>query len=154
VTTDFMFRMNAIRLAEMKSEQNGAAVYMYMLNYRTDTLGGKFRSPHTLDIPLVFRHYDSAILGSAPERFFLSQQMSDAWAAFAHTGRPDHFLIPEWTPYETTRRSTMCFDVPPELVSDPQRAERLAWADRRRQAPEPAPHRAAATVRTGGCTRG
>ncbi|HEY3653353.1 MAG TPA: carboxylesterase family protein [Steroidobacteraceae bacterium] len=127
VISDFMMRMKSIRLAEMKSEQNGASVYMYKLNYHTDVLGGKFRSPHALDIPLVFRHYDSAYLGSGADRFFLSQQMSGAWTAFAHTGRPHHALSPVWTPYETTRRSTMCFGVPPELISDPQRTERLAW---------------------------
>lgn len=129
VMTDYMMRMKSIHIAEMKSEQNGASVYMYKLNYYTDVLGGKFGSPHTLDIPLVFGHCGSPILGGSPDRFLLSQQMSGAWAAFAHTGRPDHALIPEWTPYETTRRSTMCFDVLPELVGDPQRTERLAWAD-------------------------
>jgi para-nitrobenzyl esterase len=129
VTTDFMIRMKSIRLAELKSEQNAAPVYMYQLNYRTDVLGGKLRSPHTLDIPLVFRHYDRAILGGAPDRVLLSQQMSGAWAAFAHTGRPDHVLIPKWAPYDTNARRTMCFGVPSELISDPQSAERLAWSD-------------------------
>ena len=44
-------------------------------------------------------------------------------AAFARTGAC------RWPAYDTDRRWTMCYDLTPELVSDPAGAERALWDD-------------------------
>ncbi len=130
VITDYMLRMNSIRLAELKSAQGAAPVYMYLLQYRTDVLGGKFGTPHTLEIPLVLGHCDSPMLGTSEDRFAVARQMGAAWAAFAHTGHPGSAYIPPWPAYDPAQRSTMTFDIFPHVVEDPLGRQRRAWRDR------------------------
>ena len=130
VITDYMLRMNSIRLAELKLALGGAPVYMYLLKYRTDVLGGKFRTPHTLEIPLVFGHSDNPMLGTSEDRFVVARQMGATWAAFAHTGDPGNGQIPAWPAYDLARRSTMAFDISPHVVEDPSGRQRRAWRDR------------------------
>ncbi|HLG89166.1 MAG TPA: carboxylesterase family protein [Alphaproteobacteria bacterium] len=127
ITGDFLFRRKAIRMAELKTEQGGAPVYMYVLGFETDVHGGKYRTPHILDLPLVFAHPDHPILGSNPARFLVTRQMSGAWAAFARSGDPNIDLLPHWPTYDRMARATMCFDEHPRLVLDPHPAERAAW---------------------------
>ncbi len=59
---------------------------MYRLTWNTPVDGGKWKSPHALDIPLVFDN-DAArsMTGSGPVQDRLATQMSEAWLAFAHT---------------------------------------------------------------------
>ena len=130
VTTDLIFRRKAIRMAEMKLEQGGAPVYMYVLGFETNVHGGKFRTPHILDLPLVFAHPEHPILGDDPARFVVSRQMSRAWAAFARTGDPSIDILPHWPPYDEQKRATMYFDEPPSLVLDPFGEERAVWRGR------------------------
>ena len=127
ITSDLLMRRKAIRLAELKIAQARAPVYMYVLDFKTGVHGGKYRTPHILDIPLVFAHPDHPILGSDPARYEVSRQMSGAWAAFAHTGHPATGLLPPWPPYEAAERATMYFDTQPHLELDPQAEERAAW---------------------------
>jgi len=129
IATDLMFGMDTIRLADRKSAQGGAPVYMYQLTYKTDCLGGKLRTPHTLDIPLVFNN-DHAILGSNAERHCVAEQMATSWAAFARTGNPNNPTIPHWPVYDQNRRATLRFDADPQTVEDPVGAEiRGCWRD-------------------------
>ena len=127
VTTDFIFRRKAIRLAEMKAGQNGAPVYMYVLAFETDVHGGKFRTPHILDLPLVFAHPEHPILGDDPARFEVSRQMSGAWAAFARSGDPGTGRLPAWPPYDRDTRATMYFNDPAFIMLDPRAVERTVW---------------------------
>jgi para-nitrobenzyl esterase len=127
IATDLMVGMDTLRVAERKSAQGGAPVYMYQLTYKTDCLGGKLRTPHTLDIPLVFNN-DHAILGSRAERHRVAEQMAMSWAAFARTGDPNNPTIPQWPPYDPERRATLRFDVDSQLLEDPAGAEiRGCW---------------------------
>ena len=127
ITGDFLFRRNAIQMAELKAERGGAPVFMYILGFETDVHGGKYRTPHILDLPLVFAHPDHPILGGNPVRHLVSRQMSGAWTAFARTGNPATNLLPHWPAYDAARRATMYFNEPPHLVLDPYAAERAAW---------------------------
>lgn len=67
--TDTMTRMDSIRLAERKFAQRAAPVFMYRLDWETPILDGAMRSPHGLDVPLVFDNVDKklGLLGSGPE---------------------------------------------------------------------------------------
>lgn len=128
ITGDFIFRRKAIAMAEQKSEQGAAAVYMYVLAFETDVHDGSYQTPHILDLPLVFAHPDHPILGSDLARRDVSRQMSGAWAAFARTGKPSHALLPAWPAYDAATRATMFFAEHPRLIDDPRADERAAWA--------------------------
>lgn len=128
VTSDGIFRRSSIAVAEAKAAQRGAPVYMYLLNWETNARGGAVRTPHSLDIPLIFRNLDPSFLsGSDESRFAVSDRMSKAWVAFARTGNPSHDGLPPWKPYDVEARATMIFDTACQLIGDPRREDRLAF---------------------------
>jgi para-nitrobenzyl esterase len=61
----------------------------------------------------------------------LSQQMQDAWVAFARTGSPRTAALPDWEPYAAARRSTMLLGTSCRAVDAPYDTERRFWADAR-----------------------
>ena len=62
---------------------------MYLLEWETTAARGKLRSPHALEIPLVFDNVGKAksFMGRSDPQV-LADQMSEAWLAFARTGNP------------------------------------------------------------------
>jgi para-nitrobenzyl esterase len=54
--------------------------------------------------------------------------MSDAWLAFARTGRPDTPSLPDWPVYDLAARRTMIFDRDVRVVADPRGNERRIFA--------------------------
>lgn len=93
----------SVQIAERKAEQGGAPAYMYLLAWETPV--GPFRSPHTLEIPLVFDTVETSrvLLGPGPEPQLMAKQMSGAWLAFARTGDPNTRPCRSGPP--TTRRN-------------------------------------------------
>jgi para-nitrobenzyl esterase len=121
-------RLASIDLAERKAAGGPAPVYMYLMTWESDHLGGLFKSCHALDIPFVFNQPDIApFTGSRADKPQLAASMSGAWAAFARTGNPNHPGIPQWPTYNESTRATMLFDVPCSVENDPRREERLVW---------------------------
>jgi para-nitrobenzyl esterase len=123
-----MMRMDSIRLASRKAAQGAAPVYMYRLDWETPVLDGVMRSPHGLDVPLVFDTVESkrTILGPGPAPEQLAPVMSQAWIDFARTGDPSQQGL-AWPRYEATGRQTMIFDTESRVVSDPDAAARRFW---------------------------
>ncbi|HTQ13998.1 MAG TPA: carboxylesterase/lipase family protein [Rhizomicrobium sp.] len=119
MTTTFMWG-DSITLASRKAAQK-APVYMYMLQWETPVGNGVFKTPHTLEIPLVFDNVENSrpLVGPGPQPQAVADQMSSAWIAFAHTGNPNNAHIPDWPAYDTARRATMMFDVKSGTVDDP-----------------------------------
>ena len=119
----------AIIEAELRAQQ-GSPVYAYQLDYRSPVDGGRWGAFHGIDIPLVFDNIakPGSKTGTGADAQKVADQMSEAFIAFARTGKPDHPGIPEWRPYELPRRSTMVFDVESKLVDDPRGAERRLFA--------------------------
>jgi para-nitrobenzyl esterase len=115
----------SITLAERKAAQHGAPAYMYLLEWETTAARGKLRSPHALEIPLVFDNVDKArsFMGRGDPQA-LAEQMSEAWLAFARTGDPNTAALPDWPAYHTARRATMVFNVESRVVEDPYPAVR------------------------------
>jgi para-nitrobenzyl esterase len=120
--------INSIRLAERKAAQP-APVYMYRLTWNTPVDGGKWKSPHALDIPLVFDNIAAAatMTGTGPQPERLGAQMSETWLAFARSGVPRTKLLPEWPTYDARARATMIFDSESRVENDPDRAVREYW---------------------------
>ena len=125
VTYGRMFA-GSVQIAERKAAQGGGKVYMYMLEWETPV--GPFRSPHTLEIPLVFDNVEKGrvLVGEGPEPQVLAKQMSAAWVTFARAGHPNSPLIPWWPAYEAVKRPVMMFNLESRVVNDPYSATRQA----------------------------
>src|SRR5215471_14030588 len=112
---------NSITLAERKAAQNKAPIYMWYLTWETPVLNGAFKTPHTMEIPFMMYSYNRvrAYVGPGPEPEEMARQFSDAWAAFARTGKPDAPSIPHWPAYDPATRATMIFNLKSHVVNDP-----------------------------------
>ena len=123
ITTDHMFRIPAIRLAEAR--QGAAATYMYQFNWRSRALDGALAATHSLEIPFAFDNLDQAgvdfFLGPGPSPQDLADTMHKVWCDFIKTGEPG------WPAYDTNTRATMFFDDVCEVVENPDSEERAAW---------------------------
>jgi para-nitrobenzyl esterase len=125
-------RRQSILIAEMKAAQNEAKVWLYQLMWETPVMDGMLRSPHSLDIPLVF---DIALgerwrpyTGGVPSADRVAKAMSGAWAEFARTGDPGTSGLP-WPDYSLRRRDVMLFDEDSTYALDAFRETRLFWDD-------------------------
>jgi para-nitrobenzyl esterase len=115
-------------IAEHKAAQNQAPVYLYQFKWYSPVHQGKVRAMHGVELPFVFDHVDDAqwMIGDGRDRYALAGKISGAWAAFAHTGNPNHKGLPPWRPFDANRRTTMLFDNECRAEDDPHREERLA----------------------------
>jgi len=120
-----MFWADSITLAERKHAQSarvgGAPAYMYLLEWETPRGRGRLRTPHALEIPLMFDNVETArnFVGGGDEPQRLADQMSEAWLAFARTGDPSTPALPDWPAYDPARRATMVFNLESRVVEDP-----------------------------------
>lgn len=119
VTSDHMFRIPAIRLAEARSGNT----WLYQFNWRSriEHLG----ATHALEIPFVFDNLHQpgvdAFIGAGPSPQHVADAMHGVWTRFIRDGDP------AFAPYTTERRGTMVFDDTSEVVGDPDGEERVAW---------------------------
>jgi para-nitrobenzyl esterase len=131
MTTDMGTWMNSIRLAERKAAQQKAPVFMYRLDWESPVANGTLKSPHGLDVGLVFDHANTAnsqsMLGSGPGPERLAALMSQAWVNFARTGDPSQKGL-AWARYDAQARNTMIFDLPSHAVADPDGTRRKFWS--------------------------
>ena len=127
ISSDHMYRRNAIAAAEIKSQRGGAPAWLYEFTWKTPVLGGMLKTPHTLCIPFVFGNVETAreFTGTGPEQKALMDTAMETWLAFARTGNPNNARLPDWTPYDAADRTTMIFDNECGPVRDPKREDRL-----------------------------
>ena len=116
ISTDRVFRIPAIRLAEAQVAQ-GRPVHMYLFTWQSPVMDGKLKSCHALELPFMWDALDqpglSQLTGKGPERQGIADVMHAAWIAFARTGDPG------WPAYDLERRATQEFDTTSEVVDDP-----------------------------------
>ncbi len=132
IHTGFLrYPIDSIKLAERKSAQGAAPVFLYRFEWETPARWGRLRTPHALEIPFVF---DNIGLGSwqaftraTPEAYELAARVSATWAAFARTGDPNSGGLPRWEPYSVATRPTMVINNESRMVYDPAGAEREIW---------------------------
>lgn len=119
IATAIPFRRGAWQQAERKAAQNAAPVYLYELDWRTPVDGGKWQSPHSLELALVFDNVakSESMVGNGPEAQKVADQMSAAWLAFARTGSPNAAGVPDWPPYTIKDRATMVFNAESKSVN-------------------------------------
>jgi para-nitrobenzyl esterase len=130
ITTDRRVRQQAWAQAERKAAQNGAPVFLYELDWPTPVEGGKWRSPHSLDLAFVFDNVakSASMVGAGPGPQALADQMSAAWLAFARTGNPNAAGLPAWPAFRPNERATMVFDMRPRVLNDFRGDERALLA--------------------------
>ncbi|MCF0168131.1 MAG: carboxylesterase/lipase family protein [Bacteroidales bacterium] len=115
VDYDTMFRLGAVKQANVKFSQNGAPVWMYIFAWQSPVLDGSLKSTHCMEIPFVFNNacVHSSMTGGGDEAVILASRMSEAWINFARTGNPNGSGIdgvPEWKPYTPSEGATMWWD--------------------------------------------
>ncbi|MCX7384718.1 MAG: carboxylesterase family protein [Alphaproteobacteria bacterium] len=125
IVSDRRFGQGSITQAERQSAH--APVYAYRLTWQSPVQGGRMGAPHNLCLPLVFgRDRAPGVTGDGTAHHALATAMQTAWARFARSGDPNHDGLPEWPPFEPTRRATMILDAECRAVDDPDRSERIA----------------------------
>jgi para-nitrobenzyl esterase len=125
-------RRQSILIAEMKAAQNEAKAWLYQLMWNTPVMDGLLRSPHSLDLPMVF---DIALgerwkpyTGAVPAADRVAKAMSGAWVEFARTGDPGTAAL-QWPDYSLRRRDVMLFDEDSTHATDAFRETRQFWDD-------------------------
>ena len=89
ITTELSMGANADAVAERKAALQAAPVYRYRLEWMTPVESGRLRTPHALDLPMIFDNVaksDSLIGEGASHAQQVANAMSAAWIAFARTG--------------------------------------------------------------------
>lgn len=118
------------KIAERRAALGKAPTFVYEFTWETPILGGRLRSPHTIEMPFVFDNVCDPLVqkltGDGPEIFPLAKAVSGAWAAFAANGVPDSEEFPRWLPYSAADRNVMIIDTHRKLVKDPARGARVA----------------------------
>ncbi len=129
VSTDWLFRIPAIRMAEARAAAPGAT-YMYEFSWRSPQCNGRLGACHALEIAFVFDNLaqpeNVPLGGSAPPQR-LADAMHAAWVAFARDGQPGAAGMRAWPRYDLSRRATMRFESEPQIVEDPGAATRMVW---------------------------
>lgn len=124
MTTDHMFRIPAIRLAEARAEHT-SDTWMYLFNWASRAFGGKLKATHALEIPFAFDNLDragvDAFIGPGDKPQGVADIMHAAWTSFIKHGDPG------WARYDLNQRQTMIFNEQSALAEDPAAAERQAW---------------------------
>jgi para-nitrobenzyl esterase len=97
-----------------------APTWVYQLDWKSPIDGGRWGAHHGLDVPLAFSTLDEPRQSGRR----LSDLMSDAFIAFARTGRPVAPGVPAWPAFDLDHRQTMIFDSTSRVLSDPRGEER------------------------------
>jgi len=118
------------KIGERRAALGKAPTYVYEFSWETPVLGGRLRSPHTIEMPFVFNNVRNPLVqkltGSGSEIFPLAERISGAWTAFAATGNPNSNGFPRWLPYSATDRNVMILDTESRIDTDPKREARMA----------------------------
>ena len=128
--TNSNFRIRSLIVAQHKAKQGKAPVYMYSFEWETPVQGGRLKAPHALDVPFTF---DTIDLTNATDRsaaaHSLATTMSGTWAAFAHSGVPEHKSVPTWPAYNLATRPTLMLDAECRIENDPRGETRELWQE-------------------------
>jgi para-nitrobenzyl esterase len=130
IASDERYTGPVMKIAERRAALEAGQVYLYYFRWESPYDGGRYKSPHTIEIPFVFDNLDASPLtadsASAPA---LAEKVSDAWLAFARAGNPSTPALPTWPAFDAATWPTMVLDDDSAAVNDPIRQQRLAIFD-------------------------
>ncbi len=119
ITTDHMFRIPAIRLAEARAGNT----WLYQFNWRSRV--ARLGATHALEIPFAFDNLHqagvAAFIGAGPSPQHVADAVHGTWTRFIRDCEPG------FAPYSTERRETLVFDDATAVVDDPDGPERTVW---------------------------
>ena len=117
---DAWLRTRAKKVANLKSDQNGAPVYAYVFTWETPIMGGYAMAYHCSELPFVFNNIKLSEMatGGGEKAQSLADKMSQAWINFARTGEPGPVgsSLSEWEAYTRDKGATMIFDDVSEIT--------------------------------------
>jgi len=117
------------KIGERRAALRKAPTYVYEFRWETPILGGRLKSPHTVEMPFVFNNVGDPLVqkltGSGSDIVPLAERVSGAWAAFATNGTPDAKGFPHWLPYSAVDRNVMIVDSESKIERDPNRQARI-----------------------------
>ncbi|PHN06827.1 carboxylesterase/lipase family protein [Flavilitoribacter nigricans] len=135
-----MMGLGSVVIAERKTKQGGAPVYLYNFGYKSEVKipGSDYAlgTPHAMDITFKFNNEvppekggqeSSFFGGSSPDRYKASHQMAELWTTFARTGTPAAEGVPAWPAYTRKNRATMRIDTECEVIEDRFAEELKMW---------------------------
>jgi para-nitrobenzyl esterase len=118
------------KIGERRAALGGAPTYVYEFTWETPILGGRLRSPHTIEMPFVFNNVGDPLVqkltGNGADIYPLAERVSGAWTAFATTGDPNSKGFPHWRPYSADERNVMIINTESTVEKDPAREARIA----------------------------
>ena len=90
IASDERYGAPVMKIAERRAALGRGPVYLYYFRWETPLEGGRYKAPHTVEIPFVFHNLEASpwtrgVAGAMP----LADQVSDAWLAFARSGDPN-----------------------------------------------------------------
>ena len=130
ILSDFIFRIPIIRTLEaFVNHQRNIYCYIFTHGSRNNNM-----ALHTIEIPFVFGNLETLDIAdggieTGEEAKEVAKNVMDAWVAFAWKGNPNHDGLPEWPPYDLTKRPTMILGVNSKVEHDPMTVLRKAWND-------------------------
>jgi len=125
IASDERYSGPVMKIAERRAALGAGPVYLYYFAWESPYEGGRYRSPHTVEIPFAFHNLDaSRLTDEAPDAAALADRVSDAWLAFARTGNPNVPNLPQWPSFDVVNRPTMIFDNASRVEDDPLREQR------------------------------
>jgi para-nitrobenzyl esterase len=135
-----MMGLGSVTIAERKAALGKAPAFLYRFDWETPISNGKYLSPHGLEMPMVFDNVDyggEGLTGGGADAKKLAKSMSEAWIAFAASGNPNTKKsgLPQWSPYDSTKRATMIFDNQCAIAHDPLREQRIIFEKVQNQPP-------------------
>jgi para-nitrobenzyl esterase len=110
---DLIFRPGAVEQANLKSALSGGApTYMYMFDWQSPVMDGKYKAVHCMEIAFCFDNIQRTknMTGGTKEAQALANKVSQAWINFARLGNPNHKGLPNWPAYNASNTATMHFD--------------------------------------------
>ncbi len=128
IASDLRYGAPTMLAAERRAALGKAPVYLYYFTWETPVLGGRLKTPHTMEIPFAFDNVkiSARMTGGGADAMALADKVSDAWIAFARTGDPNTPKLPRWPAYDAKDRATMVINNVSKVVDDPLREQRLA----------------------------
>jgi para-nitrobenzyl esterase len=122
LTTDDVFRMPGMRLADAIAERGGP-VFAYEFDWAPPE--SLFKACHCIELPFVFGSFDAwpdakMLEGGDPAQMqALSALMRQAWIGFVRDGTPAHPAMPVWPEYTLPQRRVMSFGPVVGAIGDP-----------------------------------